>query len=114
MNQLDMFTPPTLKWDKPTSQMAGASVQMRATSHRGRLLQAFAEAGEKGLTAYEAAEHAGLLRSCYWKRISEMADPRIGLIEDTKAKRLAPTGEYQMVRRITELGQSLAISWKER
>jgi len=103
--QLSMFTPPSRKWDRSTSKTAGAVCQMRATSQRMRLLMAFFDAGEDGLTAYEAGERAGLLHACYWKRISEMADPRIGLIEDTGANRLAPTGEHQMVRRISELGR---------
>jgi len=77
---------------------------LSAGSQRAQLLRCFAEAGEEGLTAYEAGVVAGLLHVGYWKRVSDLMNA--GLIEKTGGSRLVGTGKWQMVLVITEAGES--------
>lgn len=56
--------------DPETSKAAAASI--RTGSHKQLLLEAYRAAGYKGLTDEEAAERAGLTRTGYWKRCSDL------------------------------------------
>jgi len=58
--------------DYSTSIAGAEAVTETAKTQRARLRRAFAEAGPSGLTDEEAAEAAGLLDSCYWKRCGEL------------------------------------------
>ncbi len=85
--------------DPITSHMAAYDVQERALTQKDRLLAAFA-AHPEGLTDEEAATIAGLpIRSCWWKRCSELREA--GLIEHTEQMRLGSAGCNQLVSRIT-------------
>lgn len=60
--------------DHATSEAGARDVGSRAPTQRLRLLAVYPAAGEVGLTAEEAAKAAGVsLRSCFWKRVSELA-----------------------------------------
>lgn len=88
--------------DPATSHTAAASVKVRAGSHKARLLAQYATASG-GLTDDAAAVRAGLDRSCFWKRCSEMRED--GLIRDTGFVRRGPLhGEDRMVCMITAAG----------
>jgi hypothetical protein len=84
----------------------------------GRLLVAYWEVGEAGLTAEEAREAAGLSRtSCYWKRISEL---RInGLLEymrdesDDIVRRPGATSALQQVSMISTHGRAVVAMLDE-
>ena len=79
--------------------MAAYNVQERALTQKDRLLVAFT-AHPEGLTDEEAATIAGLpIRSCWWKRCSELREA--GLIEHTEQMRLGSAGCNQLVSRIT-------------
>lgn len=93
--------------DPATSHTGARSVKVRAGSQKARLLAQYrADAlvgGRNGLTDDEAAVDAGLDRSCFWKRCSEMRED--GLIEDTGHVRPGPLhGEDRMVCTITAAG----------
>lgn len=63
--------------DHATSEAGARSVAVRAPNQRLRLLAAYPAAGEEGLTAEEAAYAAKVkIRSCWWKRVSELAQDR--------------------------------------
>jgi hypothetical protein len=63
--------------DHATSEAGARAIGQRAPNQRLRLLAQYPAAGETGLNAEEAAKAAGVsLRSCFWKRISELAQDR--------------------------------------
>lgn len=101
------FPEPVRHDDPDTSRRGAADVAPRAGSQRHRLLAAYAAAGEGGLTADEAqaAAQGVALRSCYWKRVSELV--HADLLEDTGLERMGDQGSLQRVNRITELGRSV-------
>ena len=60
-------------WRKSETSKAGAEdVKTRVGPQSLKILRKYKEAGTLGLTAYEAGNAAGLLHSCYWKRVSEL------------------------------------------
>lgn len=88
--------------DPATSHQAAASVRLRTGSQKWRLLEAFFAGGPA--IAEQAARRANLLRSGYWKRVSELlAD---GLIYDTGETALSTAGESCRVYRITAAGMA--------
>jgi hypothetical protein len=93
--------------DPATSHDGARSVTVRAGSQKARLLAQYRAdylvGGCNGLTDDEAAVDAGLDRSCFWKRCSEMRDD--GLIADAGITRPGPLhGEARMVCVITPAG----------
>lgn len=67
-----------------------------------QLLRQFRRAGELGCTDEEAAESAGLLRACFWKRCGELRDD--GLIVYSPEKRKGYSGVLRAVSVITPEG----------
>lgn len=93
--------------DPITSHRAAASVKMRATSQRARLLRPFGQHAD--LTADEAWSYTAIPETaCYWKRISELAAAE--LIEPTGTTRRGRAGEPQTVYRITDAGRTVLAS----
>lgn len=68
----------TRRDDHATSEKGAQDVTWRAGSQKVKLLRAWYDAEEHGLTNYQAACETGLLRACYWKRADEIRD--LGLI----------------------------------
>jgi hypothetical protein len=94
--------------DPDTSRAGAASVAPRAgSSQKARLLIAYATRGD--LTADDAAHHADLLGSCYWKRCGDLR--AAGLIEPAGYTRPGRSGDAQMVCRITTLGRQVVSQW---
>lgn len=58
--------------DHSTSVEGAESVKYRAGSQKEKLLALYKQAWPFGFTDEEAAERAGLLDSCYWKRCNEL------------------------------------------
>ena len=88
----------------PETSVAGAeSIAYRAGSQKAKLLEAYSRHPVAGLTDEEACVEAGLsLRSCFWKRCSEMRQD--GYIFETGQTRLGDAGVARMVCIITPLG----------
>jgi hypothetical protein len=99
------------KQDHHTSEQGAYDVAFRAGTQKAKLLTAYFDHGH--LTADEAAKEAGVsMRSCYWKRCSELRD--IGFIEpvmdgDTVIERPGDSGSLQMVCKITREGYRFVI-----
>lgn len=94
--------------DPLTSHLGAVSISYRSGSQKAKLLQAYATAGANGLTDEEAAERAGLsMRSCYWKRCSELRQD--GYVAETGQTRLGSAGVARLVCSITNSG-TLAAS----
>lgn len=62
--------------DPETSHEAARDNGESHWTDRHRLLIAWAYAGPEGLTDEEAAEKAGLMDHCWWKRAGELRQPR--------------------------------------
>lgn len=93
--------------DHETSVEGAHAVATRAPNQQFRLLRQFRRAGDMGLTDEEAADQAGLLRSCFWKRCGELREK--GLIVYTESKRRGSMGVSRKVSIITDKGlESLA------
>lgn len=82
--------------------MSPKSDKPRAPTQQFRLLRQFRRAGDVGLTDEEAAEQAGLLRSCYWKRCTDLRQR--GFIAFTDARRMGSMGTPRKVSVITPSG----------
>lgn len=72
----------------------------RAGSQKAKLLAVYASGD---YTDERAAEAAGLLRSCYWKRCGELRED--GLIVDTGRTETGDAGVARIVSTITERGR---------
>jgi len=96
---------PVRTTDPATSHKAARAVVIRAGSQRARLLVAYADAGDYGLTNDGAGVVTGLAEQpgcCYWKRCGELlAGGFIRATEDTRPSR---AGEAQRVCVITRAG----------
>ena len=90
--------------DHDTSEAGAEAVKYRANSQKMLLLREF-EDHKYGMTAEEAASAAGLLKSCYWKRCSELC--RAGLIYETDERRDGAAGVPRIVYKITAQGAYL-------
>lgn len=103
--RLSTCPPKTRTNDYATSVEGAVQVEGRAPNQRWRLLHEYFRDDEyngNGLTDEQAAEYAGLLASCYWKRCGELrAD---GLIEFTGDTRPGAAGTSRNISRITERG----------
>lgn len=91
-----------------TEKIGAQDVAKRAPTQRERLLMAYADQF-MGLTDEQAADAAGLLRSCYWKRCGELR--ALGLIttEEVDGKlltRRGSAGTERIICWITEEGES--------
>jgi hypothetical protein len=92
--------------DHATSTQGAYDVAFRAGTQKAKILLAYFDHGH--LTADEAAKEAGVsMRSCYWKRCSELRD--LGFIEpvmdgDYPLNRIGDSGSQQMVCKITRDG----------
>ena len=99
--------------DHATSKAGAAAVAPRAGSQRAHLLAMYERNHwrEEGLTDEEAAERAGLLGSCYWKRCGELRDEGwIEVVRDsdgTPVTRLGSAGSPRFASRITAAGRAL-------
>lgn len=71
-----------------------------------KLLDAFKQAGSSGFTDEEAAEAAGVLDTCYWKRCNELR--QFELIAHTESSRPGRKGVKRRVSAITPLGRKYA------
>lgn len=80
------------------ARMAGNT----SKNFRDQLLLEFSYVPETGWTDYEAGRAAGLLDTCYWKRVGELR--LLGFVEFTGERRKAPSGVARKVSRITEAG----------
>lgn len=101
----DDLPPNTRTTDPTTSRKAGAAVVIRAGSQRARLLVAYADAGDYGLTNEGAGIVTGLAERpgcCYWKRCGELLAG--GFIRATDETRTSRAGEAQRVCVITHAG----------
>lgn len=94
-------SPNVRRTDPATSHAGAASVAMRSGSQRHQLLRAFGR--HPSLNADKAWAATAIPEgSCYWKRVSELA--QAGLIEPTGATFPGRSGEAQTVYRITDAG----------
>ena len=101
--------------DPETSQEGDLDSRSRRENQRQRLLVAYGEAGDQGLTAFEAGHLTGLASNpscCYWKRCSELLS--MGLVEESYdesgalVKRPNPqTNSGQRVLRISPFGREV-------
>lgn len=95
------------KTDPATSKAGASDVAYRSGTQKAKLLQAYAQAGDRGLTDEEAAELAGLnMRSCFWKRCGELRQD--GYISETGQTRNGDAGVARLVSAITETGRVAA------
>lgn len=85
--------------DPGTSAMGAAHAALRAGTHKALLLHVFADG--RHLTDEEAAEEAGLARTGFWKRCSDLRND--GLIEPI-GTRVGNAGTPVMVCQITAVG----------
>ena len=91
--------------DPDTSRDGAKHVQPRRGSQQYKLLAAYAEHHEVGLTDEDAGDVTYLSNNrkcCYWKRCSELR--HAGLIIDTGVRRNSSAGAPQMVCTITPAG----------
>jgi hypothetical protein len=102
--------PPAARSDDPqTSHDGAADAARRRASQCLRMLEAYLYAGERGCTADEAAEFAGLRdparNVCYWHRASDLRDKLLIVSFDPPRKRLGYAGSAQDVKVITDAGR---------
>lgn len=95
--------------DYMTSTMGARAIAKRAPNQKVRLLlqyRAAADDGADGLTDEEAADRAGLLASCHWKRCGELRFE--GLIEQPADRhtRKGSAGVERIVCQITPAGRA--------
>lgn len=82
----------------------------QSPSQKIRLLRQYRLAGDLGLTDEEAAERAGLLRACYWRRCTDLRQG--GYIFVTTATRKGEAGVPRTVCSITDEGVALLAGRK--
>lgn len=98
---------PGMDLTPPADEVLGS---VTPDSQRGRLLLAYAKAGDLGLTDEDAARESGVpMRSCWWKRCGELR--KAGLIEvmlagddDIPVQREGSAGTLRTVCTITSEG----------
>ena len=105
----DGGTPPVRVGDPVTSQQGALDVKVRRGSQQHRLLAVYGHNTGIGLTADQAVAQTTIsVRSCYWKRVSELV--AAGLLEDTGRTWMGDQGSMQRVNRITDAGLALLRS----
>jgi hypothetical protein len=87
---------------KDTSREGHRKARKSAPTVRDRLLAAFIVAGSNGLTDEEAAEAAGVLDTCYWKRANELRENLD--IRPTERTRVGRKGVKRTVSVVTHAG----------
>ncbi len=106
---LDDGPPLAREGDPQTSHDGAADAKARRASQCLRMLAAYVAAGDRGCTADEAAQWAGLrnpaLNVCYWHRASDLRDRYLISSLDPARKRLGYAGSAQDVKVITEAGK---------
>lgn len=99
----DLRFPPGVRADDwETSQAADRMISGKRPTLAVKMLRAYLGAD---LTDEEAATRTELLRSCYWKRSSELR--YLGFIEPTGATRQGVAGVARIVCRITPEGKQV-------
>jgi len=89
-----------------TSRAGARAVTKTAPNLRVALLREFIAAGPNGLTDEEAAERAGVLDTCYWKRCNELRQDV--WIMPTSRTRKGRKGVKRTVSVITSVGRLVA------
>ena len=84
--------------DHDTSIEGAEDVAGRAPNQQQRLLDQWTKVAPGSLTDEEAADLAGLERSCYWKRCGELR--RAGLIEYDGSTRTGAAGVSRKTSRL--------------
>lgn len=92
--------------DHDTSRAGARAVTKQAPNLRVALLREFLAAGPDGLTDEEAAERAGVLDTCYWKRCNELRQDV--WIMPTDRTRKGRKGVKRTVSVITSVGRLIA------
>jgi hypothetical protein len=89
--------------DHETSVAGAKAIGKTSLNQRGRLLYAYSRAKD-GFTSEEAANFISFpVRSCWWKRVSELEQD--GYIESRGKKRKGVSGVGRRVLHITEEGK---------
>lgn len=98
--------------DHPTSVAGAVAVKERAPSQKIQLLRAYDYAGERGFTDEQAAYYAGLLKSCYWRRCTDLRS--LGYIEQPEGSpvRKGTSGVSRIICTITTEGVAYLASLK--
>lgn len=92
--------------DHETSIAGARSIGQRSMNQRGRLLYAFSRHPSAGQTSEEAADYVSMsVRSCWWKRVSELEQD--GYVEHRGEKRKGRSGVPRRVLHITDLGREV-------
>lgn len=93
------------KSDPPTPRLAALRSYNKVGKQRRKVLKVFVEAGDSGLTDYQAGERCGILRTSAGKRRLELGE--LHLIEKTDPVEHRPTdtGSPAIVWRVTEAGK---------
>lgn len=95
---------PSRNTDPETSHLGEKDVRMRATSQKMLLLGVYKDYGM--MSSEHAAKTAGLsMRSCFWKRCSELCLD-MGYLEDTGKTEQGDAGSARIVYRITDAGRA--------
>lgn len=94
------FPEPPARRESDTSAGAAKAIGGSAGFYRKKVLQAFRQAGDAGLTADQAAELAGLSILTARPRVTELN--KAGLIVDTGDRRRNASGRRAVVWRVVE------------
>jgi hypothetical protein len=94
--------------DPDTSYQAAVRNLSGRHTDRRKALAALVAAGDAGLTDFELASRMGRQQTSAGKRRGELRD--LGLVEDTKRRRAAPSGSAAIVWAVTPLGRRAAQS----
>lgn len=95
--QLQFGQPVARRSDPDTSHAAARDARAGAASVRARCLVALRNAGERGLTDFELADEVGSQQTSAGRRRKDLVD--LGLVEDSKERRPAPSGSDAIVWR---------------
>jgi|SRR4051812_31098495 hypothetical protein len=95
---------PSRNTDPDTSHDGEKDVAMRANSQKMKLLNVYDTYGP--MNSEHAARMAGIsMRSCFWKRCSEL-DLDMGFLEDTGKREPGDAGSARIVYEITDKGRA--------
>lgn len=97
--------------------MPTATMEKRFMNQRHAMLSGFAMAGAKGATAEQAAEMAGVsLRSCFWKRASELRKKDFlepVMLKGEQEFRESSANGFQSVWKISPAGRQQLKAWNK-
>lgn len=99
--------------DHLTSVEGAKDVEQRAPNQKIQLLRSYAYAGHRGFTDEQAAQHAGLTGTCFWKRCGELRAR--GWIEQPEGEptRKGSAGVGRIICTITVEGQAYLRSLRQ-